>query len=146
MSAHPWSRGRISGKVGAIPTLAGSHDRIKTDRAGADCARRADAPRQHLGGLGFQLARHENPAERTAAADLARLDRRDRGGAAGSAGAGARAEPQGRAAFVATPDAVGAAQRHGLDGADGAGTALAAGDGELDHSGLILELERMNPV
>ena len=56
MSAHPWSRRRISGKVRAdsiaFSPFAGLHDRIKTHRAGADRARRPDVPRRHLGGLG----------------------------------------------------------------------------------------------
>src|SRR6266540_1426519 len=57
MSAHPWPESRIRAMVRtdsiAFPflSLAGLHDRIKTDRAGADRARRAHVPRHHLGGL-----------------------------------------------------------------------------------------------
>ena len=73
---------------------------------------------------------------------LARHHRRDRRGAAGGAGAGALAEPEGRAASVAAADAGGAAQRHRLDGADGAGAVVAAGErsgaDRLHHAGLGL--------
>ena len=62
-----------------------------TARAGAHRARGPDVPRHHLGRLGLQLAGHKIPARRAAAADAARLHRRDRRGPAGGAGAGARA-------------------------------------------------------
>ena len=142
MSVNAWSGGRIGGTLPLIPPIAGPHDRIKTDRAGAHRACRADVPRHHLGGLGVQLARHKIPARRVAAADAAGRHRRDRCGASGDAGARARAEPPRRARIMAAADAGGAAQRHRLDGADGAGAALAAGQrsraDRLHHAGLGL--------
>ena len=93
-------------------------------------------------GWGFNWPVTKYLLERAAAADAARRHRRDRRGAAGRAGAGARAEPAGRRATVAAADAGGAAQRHRLDGADGAGAALAAGErsraDRLHHAGLGL--------
>src|SRR6185312_11049274 len=71
---------------------------------------------------------------------LSELPPLTRRGAAGRAGAGALPEPEGRAAFVAAADALGAAQCHRLDGADGAGAALAAGErggaDRLHHAGM----------
>ena len=74
------------------------HDRIKhRPRACAARAGGPDVPRHHLGGLGLQLAGDEISVRRIAAADLARGDRRGRRAAAGRAGAGVPAKPEGAA-------------------------------------------------
>src|SRR3954453_23219040 len=111
MPTRPWSGAGEGGKVRVIPRHCGGsevlctlfaeeitptggelriwdiscrfHDRIKTDPACADGARRPPVPRHHLGGLGVYLAGHKIPAWRIAAADAARRHRRDRRAAAG---------------------------------------------------------------
>ena len=90
MPAGPWWRAEKRGHGAARISFVcrAFHDRIR-NRPAAPAAARADrargpaVPRHHLGGLGLQLAGDEIPAERTAAADLARGDRRDRRAAAG---------------------------------------------------------------
>src|SRR4051812_46448724 len=111
-----------------MPILAVlTYDNAKQgERESAHHACRADVPRYHFARLGIQLAGHKIPAERVAAADLARLDRRNRGSPAGRAGAGARPEPARCSSAMATADRGRRAQRDGLDGADGPGAALAA--------------------
>ena len=144
MPAGRWSAAPTSGMVGLVPSGNSFHD--SPNRAERDRAHRARGPyvpRHHLGGLGHQLADHEISAERIAAADGARPDRRDRRGPAGAARCGARPKPARAARPVAAADAgrrCSTSRR--LDGADGAGAALAAGQrgraDRLHHAGMGL--------
>src|SRR5689334_102749 len=59
MPVAPWRRGPRGGMVSPNPGISGVNDRIKNDRASADCAGGPSVPGHHLGGLGIQLARDE---------------------------------------------------------------------------------------
>ena len=119
-----------------VPTSAG--------RAGAHRARGPDVPRHHLDRLGFQLAGQRN----TCSSELPPLTLRGGTGVIGAALLAmprrlSRPEPARAARDVAAAGAGGHAQCRRLDGADGAGAALAARQrgraDRLHHAGLGLD-------
>ena len=129
MSPRRWFWAGIRGKVRAdFHPDSRLHDRIKPTAARG---RIAPAGLMFLAitsvGWGFNWPITKYLLSELPPLTPSRRHRRDRRLPPGGAGAGARPEPAGSAQTVATADAGGAAQRHRLDGADGAGAALAAG-------------------